>query len=131
MKLNLLPLSAVFLVMPLVAQAHMEALSDEDLSAVHGEGIYTLKAGTVSLYTLDTADIGAYAVGSVPLSSIYAGINTRNPALVSKVKDQSLAAANTALAPVTAALQAQFATVPIFGSYLSATFTPVKVVFSP
>ncbi len=131
MKLNLLPFSAALLALPVVAQAHMETLSDEDLSAVHGQGSYTLKAGTLGLYTLNTADVGAYTVGPVPLSSVYTAINDWNPGLVSTVKTQSLTAANTALTPVTVALQAQFATVPIFGSYLSAAFTPVKVVFSP
>jgi hypothetical protein len=109
----------------------METLSDEDLSAVHGQGSYTLKAGTVGLYTLDTADVGAHTVGPVPLSSVYAAINGWNSSLVSTVKSQSLTAANIALTPVTVALQAQFATIPVFGSTLSATFTPVKVVFSP
>ena len=127
MKRNLLPLSAAFLVLPVVAQAHMEVLSDDDLSAVHGQGSYTLMAGTVSLYTLNTADIGAYSIGPVQFSSIYNGVNTWSPTLVETVKGQSLSAANTALEPVTVALRAQFSTVPVLGDYLSATFTPVKI----
>ncbi len=131
MKPYLLSLAASLLAAPLAVQAQMEMLSDDDLSAIHGEGIYTLKAGTVSLYSVDTADIGSYTVGTVPLSAVYSGIYGRKPALVDTVKEQSLAAANTALTPVTLGLRAQFATIPVFGDYLSDTFTPVRITFEP
>ena len=119
MKPYLLSLAASLLAAPLAVQAQMEMLSDDDLSAIHGEGIYTLKAGTVSLYSVDMADIGSYTVGAVPLSAVYNGIYDRKPALVDTVKAQSLNAANTALTPVTVGLRAQFATIPVFGDYLS------------
>lgn len=131
MKPYLLSLAASLLAAPLAVQAQMEMLSDDDLSAIHGEGIYTLKAGTVSLYSIDTADIGSYAVGPIPLSAVYNGIYSRNPELVNTVKAQSLTAANNALTPVTVGLRAQFATIPVFGSYLSDTFTPVEITFAP
>lgn len=130
MKPYLLSLAASLLAAPLAVQAQMEMLSDDDLSAIHGEGIYTLKAGTVDLYSVDMADIGSYTVGTVPLSTVYSGIYGRNSTLVDAVKEQSLAAANTALTPVTLGLRAQFATIPVFGDYLSDTFTPVKIYFT-
>jgi hypothetical protein len=126
-KPYLLSLAASLLAAPLAVQAQMEMLSDDDLSAIHGEGIYTLKAGTLSLYSVNTADIGAYSVGPIQLSAVYDVIDSRNPALVDAVKTQSLNAANTALTPVTVGLRAQFATIPVFGDYLSDTFTPVKI----
>lgn len=131
MKPYLLSLAASLLAAPLAVQAQMEMLSDDDLSAIHGEGIYTLKAGTVDLYSVDMADIGSYTIGAVPLASIYNGIYDRKPALVDTVKAQSLNAANTALTPVTVGLRAQFATIPVFGDYLSTTFTPVEISFTP
>jgi hypothetical protein len=129
-KPSLLSLAAGLLAAPLAVQAQMEMLSDDALSAIHGEGIYTLKAGTLSLYSVDTADIGAYTIGPIPLSAVYGVINDRRPILVDAVKTQSLVAANTALTPVTVGLQAQFATIPVFGSSLSATFTPVEISFT-
>jgi len=130
-KPYLLSLAASLLAAPLAVQAQMEMLSDDDLSAIHGEGIYTLKAGTVSLYSVDTADIRSYTVGAVPLSAVYGGIYGRKHDLVNAVKEQSLNAANTALTPVTLGLRAQFATIPVFGGYLSDTFTPVRITFDP
>ena len=130
MKPYLLSLAASLLAAPLAVQAQMEMLSDNDLSAIHGEGIYTLKAGTVDLYSVDMADIGSYTVGAVPLASIYNGIHDRKPLVVETAKTQALAAANAALTPVTLGLQAQFATIPVFGDYLSDTFTPVKIYFT-
>ena len=130
MKPYLLSLAASLLAAPLAVQAQMEMLSDDDLSAIHGEGIYTLKAGTVDLYSVDMADIGSYTVGAVPLASIYNGIYDRKPALVDTVKAQSFNAANTALTSVTLGLRAQFATIPVFGGYLSDTFTPVQITFT-
>jgi hypothetical protein len=129
-KPYLLSLAAGLLAAPLAVQAQMEMLSDADLSAIHGEGIYTLKAGTLSLYSVDMADIGSHTVGTVPLSAVYGGIYGRKPALVDTVKTQSLNAANAALVPVTVGLRAQFATIPVFGDYLSDTFTPVAITFT-
>jgi hypothetical protein len=131
MKPYLLSLAASLLAAPLAVQAQMEMLSDDDLSAIHGEGIYTLKAGTVSLYSVDMADIGSYTVGTIPLSAVYSGVHGRMPGLVEAVKEQSLTAANTALTPVTVGLQAQFATIPVIGDNLSATLTPVKIYITP
>ena len=128
MKPYLLSLAASLLAAPLAVQAQMEMLSDDDLSAIHGEGIYTLKAGTVDLYSVDMADIGSYTVGTVPLSAVYSGIYSRNSTLVDAVKTQSLNAANAALVPVNVGLRAQFATIPVFGSYLTDTFTPVEII---
>lgn len=130
MKPYLLSLAASLLAAPLAVQAQMEMLSDDDLSAIHGEGIYTLKAGNVSLYSVDTADIGNYTVGAVPLSAVYSGIYGRKPTLVDTAKTQSFNAANTALTSVTLGLRAQFATIPVFGGYLSDTFTPVQITFT-
>lgn len=131
MKPYLLGLAAGLLAAPLAVQAQMKMLSDDALADIHGEGVYTLKAGTLSLYSVDMSDIGSQVVGPIPLSAVYDGINSRNPALVDAVKTQSLNAANTALTPVTVGLRAQFATIPVFGSYLSDTFTPVKITFTP
>ena len=130
MKPYLLSLAASLLAAPLAVQAQMEMLSDDDLSAIHGEGIYTLKAGTVSLYSVDTADIGSYTVGAVPLASIYNGLYDRKPLAVETAKTQALTAANAALTPVNVGLRAQFAAIPVFGGYLSDTFTPVQITFT-
>ena len=130
MKPYLLSLAASLLAAPLAVQAQMEMLSDDDLSAIHGEGIYTLKAGTVSLYSVDTSVIGAFTIGPIPLSAIYSGIYGRNPTLVDAVNTQSLNAINTALTPVTIGLRAQFATIPLFGPYLSNQYTPVRISWS-
>lgn len=130
MKKFLLPL-APLLAAPLAAHAELQNLTDEDLSAIHAQGLYSLKAGTLNLYTVDTTVIGGYGVGPVQFSSIYGAVNSFNPGLVSAAKGAALNTTNLALAPVNVALQAQFATIPFFGDYLSNTFTPVQVVFTP
>ena len=130
MKKFLLPL-APLLAAPLAAHAELQNLTDEDLSAIHAQGLYSLKAGTLDLYTFDTTVIGGYRVGPVQFSTVYNAVNDRNPVLVDAAKGTALNATNLALTPVTVALQAQFATVPFFGSYLSQTFTPVQVIFPP
>ena len=129
MKKFLLPL-APLLAPPLAAHAELQNLADEDLSAIHAQGFYSLKAGTLNLYTVDTTSIGGYRVGPVQFSSIYGAAYERNPDLVDATKGAALNAANVALAPVNVALQAQFATIPIFGDYLSQTFTPVRIDFT-
>ena len=130
MKKFLLPL-APLLAAPLAAHAELQNLTDEDLSAIHAQGLYSLKAGTLDLYTFDTTVIGGYGVGPIQFSDVYGAVYGRTPGLVDAAKDAALNTTNLALTPVTVALQAQFATVPVFGTYLSNTFTPVKVVFTP
>ena len=130
MKPYLLSLAASLLAAPLAVQAQMEMLSDDDLSAIHGEGIYTLKAGNVSLYSVDMQDVGEHTVGPVPLYEIYDRIYQRNSFFVDVVTYQAINAANTALKPVTLGLRAQFATIPFFGDILSNKYTPVRISWS-
>lgn len=129
MKKFLLPL-APLLATPLAAHAELQNLADEELSAIHAQGLYSLKAGTLNLYTFDTASLGGYGVGPVQFSSIYSTVYDRNPERVDAARDAVLTTTNLALAPVNAALQVQFATVPVFGDYLSQTFTPVRIDFT-
>lgn len=130
MKKFLIPLVPL-LASPLAAQAELQNLADEDLAAIHGQGSYSLKAGQLNLYTLDASVLGGYGVGPVRFSSVYEAVNDRNPGLVDTARETALNAGNAALAPVNVALQAQFATIPVFGTYLSQTFTPVRFTFTP
>lgn len=130
MKKFLIPF-APLLATPLAAQAELQNLADEDLSAIHAQGLYSLKAGQLNLYTVDTTELGGYRVGPVQLSSIYETVSARSPGLVDAVTETAVSAGNTALAPVNVTLKAQFATIPVFGNYLSEAFTPVRVDFTP
>ena len=122
---------ASLLMAPLAAQAELQSLADEDLSAVHAQGLYSLKAGNLDLYTVDTTVLGGYRVGPVQFSSLYNAVNDRNPEFVDATRGAALNAANAALAPANVALRAQFATIPLVGDYLSETFTPVRFTFTP
>ncbi len=55
MKPYLLSLAASLLAAPLAVQAQMEMLSDDDLSAIHGEGIYTHMEGSYDPVDEDAA----------------------------------------------------------------------------
>lgn len=95
---------ASLLMAPLAAQAELQSLADEDLSAVHAQGLYSLKAGNLDLYTVDTTVLGGYRVGPVQFSSLYNAVNDRNPEFVDATRGAALNAANAALAPANVAL---------------------------
>lgn len=130
MKQFLISLAAPLLAAPLAAQAALQPLDDDSLSAIHAQGFYTLRAGTVDLYTLDTATIGAYRVGGLTFSTVYQAAYGRAPGVIDTAKDTALEATNAALVPVTVSLRAQFATIPFVGDALAEMYTPVSVEFS-
>ena len=131
MKKFLLPLTAPLLAAPLAAQAALQPLDDDSLSAVHAQGFYTLRAGELDLHTLDTTTIGARNVRGVEFSTVYQAAYSRAPNVIDTAKDTALETTNAALVPVTVSLRAQFALIPIVGDALAAQYTPVKVEFSP
>ncbi|MDY6955839.1 MAG: hypothetical protein SVO96_03045 [Pseudomonadota bacterium] len=131
MKQFLIPLAAPLLASPLAAQAALQPLDDDSLSAVHAQGFYTLRAGELDLYTLDTTTIGAHSVRGVEFSTVYQAAYSRAPGVIDTAKDTALETTNAALVPVTVSLRAQFATIPFVGEALAARYTPVKVEYSP
>ena len=127
---TLLGLSAL-IVLPMAAQADMKTMSSDELAAVEGQsGKYSINAGSMSLYTFDTAVLAA-AVAATPASGAYALVNTKAPNLIPTVRTTGLATVNTALAPVSASLAAQLNTIPFIGSSLASAYTPISVSYSP
>jgi hypothetical protein len=123
---TLLGLTAMVL-LPMAAQADMKAMSADELSAVEGQsGKYSLTAGTMSLFTFDTAVLAA-----TPASGVYALVNTKAPTLIPNVRTKGLATVNTALAPVSASLAAQLQTIPFIGGSLASAYTPISVGYTP
>ena len=115
-------------VLPLAAQAEMKAMNLDELAAIDGQaGKYTVSAGSISLYTFDTAVLAA-----TPAAPIYQVVNTRKPGLVPGVRDKGLTAVDLALAPVNAAVRTTIITsVPFFGSTIADMVTPIRINFTP
>ncbi len=124
---TLLGLTAMVL-LPMAAQADMKAMSLDELSAVEAQGRYSLSAGSLSLFTFDTAVLAA-----TPASGVYQLVNTRAPNLVPTVRDRGLTVVNgVVLPPVNAAVRTTLiASIPIFGSTVADMVTPIGVSFTP
>jgi hypothetical protein len=123
---TLLGLTAMVL-LPMAAQADMKAMSADELSAVEGQsGKYSLTAGTMSLFTFDTAVLAA-----TPAYGAYTLVTAKAPTLIPNVRTKGLATVNTALAPVSASLAAQLQTIPFIGSSLASAYTPITVGYTP
>lgn len=124
---TLLGLTAMVL-LPMAAQADMKAMSLDELSAVEAQGRYSLSAGSISLYTFDTAVLAA-----TPASGVYQLVNTRAPNLVPTVRDRGLTVVNdVVLPPVNVAVRTTLiASIPIFGSTVADMVTPIGISFTP
>ena len=124
---TLLGLTAIAL-LPVAAQAEMTAMSSSELSAVEAQGVYSLSAGSISLYTFNTAVLAA-----TPASSVYTAVNTRKPGLVPGVRDKGLTLVNgVVLPPVNAAVRTTLiASIPLFGSTVADLVTPIGISFTP
>jgi len=124
---TLLGLTAMAL-LPMAAQADMKAMSLDELSAVEAQGRYSLSAGSLSLFTFDTAVLAA-----TPASGVYQLVNTRAPNLVPTVRDRGLTVVNgVVLPPVNAAVRTTLiASIPIFGSTVADMVTPIGISFTP
>lgn len=125
---TLLGFTAIAL-LPLVAQADMKVMSADELAAVEAQaGKYSLSAGSLSLFTFDTAVLAA-----TPASGAYQLVNTRAPNLVPTVRDKGLTVVNgVVLPPVNAAVRTTLITsIPIFGSAVADMVTPIGISFTP
>lgn len=125
---TLLTLSALA-VLPLAAQAEMNAMNADEMAAIDGQaGKYTFSAGSISLYTFDTAVLAA-----TPAAPIYQAVNTRKPGLVPGVRDKGLTVVNgVVLPPVNAAVRTTLVTsIPIFGNSVADLVTPIGIDFTP
>jgi len=124
---TLLGFTAIAL-LPLAAQAEMKAMSLDELAAVEAQGRYSLSAGSLSLFTFDTAVLAA-----TPASGAYQLVNTRAPNLVPTVRDRGLTVVNeVVLPPVNAAVRTTLiASIPIFGSTVADMVTPIGISFTP
>ena len=125
---TLLTLSALA-VLPLAAQAEMKAMNADEMAAIDGQaGKYTFSAGSISLYTFDTAVLAA-----TPAAPIYQAVNTRKPGLVPGVRDKGLTVVNgVVLPPVNAAVRTTLVTsIPIFGNSVADLVTPIGIDFTP
>ena len=125
---TLLTLSALA-VLPLAAQAEMKAMNADEMAAIDGQaGKYTFSAGSISLYTFDTAVLAA-----TPAAPIYQAVNTRKPGLVPGVRDKGLTVVNgVILPPVNAAVRTTLVTsIPIFGNSVADLVTPIGIDFTP
>lgn len=124
---TLLGLTAMVL-LPMAAQADMKAMSLDELSAVEAQGRYSLSAGSISLYTFDTAVLAA-----TPASGVYQLVSTKKPNLVPAVRDRGLTVVNgVVLPPVNAAVRTTLiASIPIFGSTVADMVTPIGISFTP
>ncbi|MGB5234254.1 MAG: hypothetical protein WBN85_03640 [Candidatus Macondimonas sp.] len=124
---TLLGLTAMVL-LPMAAQADMKAMSLDELSAVEAQGRYSLSAGSISLYTFDTAVLAA-----TPASGVYQLVSTKKPNLVPTVRDRGLTVVNdVVLPPVNAAVRTTLiSSIPIFGSTVADMVTPIGISFTP
>ncbi len=124
---TLLGLAAIAL-LPLAAQAEMKAMSLDELAAVEAQGRYSLSAGSLSLFTFDTATLAA-----TPASGVYQLVNARAPNLVPTVRDRGLTVVNeVVLPPVNVAVRTTLiASIPIFGSTVADMVTPIGISFTP
>ena len=125
---TLLTLSALA-VLPLAAQAEMKAMNADEMAAIDGQaGKYTVNAGSISLFTFDTAVLAA-----TPAAPVYQAVNTRKPGLVPGVRDKGLTVVNgVVLPPVNAAVRTTLVTsIPIFGSAVADLVTPIGIGFTP
>lgn len=124
---TLLGLTAMVL-LPMAAQADMKAMSLDELSAVEAQGRYSLSAGSISLYTFDTAVLAA-----TPASGVYQLVSTKKPNLVPTVRDRGLTVVNdVVLPPVNAAVRTTLiASIPVFGSTVADMVTPIGISFTP
>ena len=124
---TLLGLTAMVL-LPMAAQADMKAMSLDELSAVEAQGRYSLSAGSISLYTFDTAVLAA-----TPASGVYQLVSTKKPNLVPTVRDTGLTVVNdVVLPPVNAAVRTTLiSSIPIFGSTVADMVTPIGIIFTP
>lgn len=125
---TLLTLSALAL-LPIAAQAEMKTMNLDELAAIEGQaGKYSLSAGSISLFTFDTAVLAA-----TPAGPVYQAVNTRKPGLVPGVRDKGLTVVNgVVLPPVNAAVRTTLVTsIPIFGGAVADLVTPIGVGFTP
>ncbi len=125
---TLLTLSALAL-LPIAAQAEMKTMNLDELAAIEGQaGKYSLSAGSISLFTFDTAVLAA-----TPAGPVYQAVNTRKPGLVPGVRDKGLTVVNgVVLPPVNAAVRATLvSSIPIFGNTVADLVTPIGVGFTP
>lgn len=125
---TLLTLSALAM-LPLAAQAEMKAMNLDELAAIDGQaGIYSLNAGSISLYTFDTAVLAA-----TPAAPVYLAVSTRKPGLVPGVRDKGLTLVNgVVLPPVNTAIRTTLITsIPFFGDDVADMVTPIKINFTP
>lgn len=125
---TLLGLTAMVL-LPIAAHADMKAMSADELAAVEAQaGKYSLSAGSISLFTFDTAVLAA-----TPASGAYQLINTRKPGLVPGVRDKGLTVVNdVVLPPVNVAVRTTLiSSIPLFGSTVADMVTPIHVGFTP
>ena len=124
---TLLGLTAIAL-LPLAAQAEMKAMSSDELAAVEAQGRYSLSAGSLSLFTFDTAVLAA-----TPASGVYQLVSTKKPNLVPTVRDRGLTAVNDVVLPtVNAAVRTTLiSSIPLFGSTVADMVTPIKISFTP
>lgn len=124
---TLLGLTAMVL-LPMAAQADMKAMSLDELSAVEAQGRYSLSAGSISLFTFDTAVLAA-----TPASGVYQLVSTKKPNLVPTVRDRGLTVVNdVVLPPVNAAVRTTLiASIPVFGSTVADMVTPIGISFTP
>lgn len=125
---TLMTLSALAL-LPIAGQAEMQAMNADELAAVEGQaGKYTFSAGSISLYTFDTAVLAA-----TPAAPIYQAVSTRKPTLVPGVRDKGLTVVNgVILPPVNAAVRTTLiASIPLFGGTVADMVTPIGISFTP
>ncbi len=124
---TLLGFTAIAL-LPLVAQADMKTMSNDELAAVEAQGRYSISAGSLSLFTFDTAVLAA-----TPANGVYQLVNARAPNLVPTVRDRGLTVVNeVVLPPVNVAVRTTLiASIPIFGSTVADMVTPIGISFTP
>jgi hypothetical protein len=120
--------------LPIAAQAEMSMMTYDELAAVEGQaGQYSVSAGSIDLFTFNTAMLGGLSVGPIALSGVYGAVNTRAPNLVPTARDRGLTLVNgVILPPVNAAVRTTLiASIPIFGSTVADMVTPIGVTFTP
>lgn len=119
---------AALVMLPMTAQAELKAMSLSELAAVEAQGRYSISAGSMSLFTFDTAVLAA-----TPASGAYQLVNARAPNLVPTVRDRGLTAVNDVVLPtVNMAIRTTLiSSIPVFGSTVADMFTPIAVTFTP
>jgi hypothetical protein len=125
---TLLGLTAMVL-LPMAAQADMKVMSLDELAAVEAQaGKYSLAAGSISLYTFDTAVLAA-----TPASGVYQLVSTKKPNLVPTVRDKGLTVVNDKVLPTVdiAVRTTLISSIPFVGTTVADMVTPIKINFTP